>query len=176
MFLRNALIGAALTLACSVGASAAVIDGKCVDCHEKQVKSMQDPSLLGGIHAKKGIGECNQCHATESLQKSHASVNPGEKKFIAARRYPAEFCADCHKSLQALAKKTADSKTLVDKKGRVVNPHALPAVTEHAKMGECSVCHRLHKPAGEVARNCTGCHHTGEFINCTGCHAEAPRK
>lgn len=144
-----------------------VTDGNCQDCHAKQTTSADKDGTLAFKHGKLGMKDCAVCHKKDALVEKHKNVKPGEKKFIPARRYGPEMCQSCHGSLPDIAKRTKYRVT--DKTGREINPHALPAVEAHEKLVQCNMCHRVHKQQPDVKRDCTGCHHTGEFV-CTGCH------
>lgn len=148
-----------------------VADMNCSTCHDKQVKSMTNPAMHASAHEKKGIGQCTTCHSPASLKESHANVKPGETKFVKARRYPQDFCLKCHGTYAQITKRTEGRKSLMDTKGKIVNPHDLPKVAQHGKLTECSVCHKEHKEKTDIVRYCQGCHHTGEFLACSKCHA-----
>ncbi len=150
-------------------ASSGAADMKCDACHDKQIQSMTDSAMHASAHAKKGIGTCTSCHDEAKLKESHANVVPGKKKFVNPRKYSPDFCLKCHGTYTDLARRTANSKVLTDNKGRVVNPHDIPKTPKHGKIAECSMCHKEHKKNPEIMRNCTGCHHTGEF-SCGTCH------
>lgn len=156
--------------------SQSIVDMDCAVCHDKQVKSMTNSEMHASVHAKKGIGKCTICHDPAALKESHANVKPGETRFVKARRYPQTFCLKCHGTYADLAKRTANSKVLTDPKGHVVNPHDVPKTPDHAKLAECSICHKEHKNKPEIMKYCQGCHHTGEFLACNKCHASAAGK
>ena len=153
----------------AIAPSPGTADMNCSDCHEKQFKSMTDSSMHASVHAAAGVDNCTSCHDAAALSESHVNVIPGETAFVKARRYPQEFCLRCHGTSADLAERTSNSKVLTDDKGRVVNPHDIPKTPKHKKLAECSVCHKEHKKSPDVMRNCSGCHHSGEF-SCGGCH------
>jgi hypothetical protein len=153
----------------AIAPSPAESDMTCSDCHEKQFKSMTDSSMHASVHAAAGVDNCTSCHDAAALRESHVNVKPGEMTFVKARRYPQEFCLRCHGTYADLAERTADSKALTDDKGRVINPHDIPKTPKHERLTECSNCHKEHKKNPDVMRNCSGCHHTGEF-SCGECH------
>jgi len=142
----------------------------CSTCHAKYFQSLKNDKLLISVHAKAGTDQCTSCHEEASMEQSHANVT-GPVPVIKAQRYPGEFCLRCHGTLSELAKKTANSKSLVDTKGRVVNPHDLPKTPAHAKSGDCANCHRMHKAPINAVEYCFGCHHKRDFA-CMECHGE----
>jgi hypothetical protein len=166
-----AILLSALSGICDAPASPGAADKDCSVCHDMQVKSMTDSTLHASSHAKKGISKCTSCHGAALLKESHANVKPGETRFVKARRYPQDFCLKCHGNYTDLAKRTANSKALMDTKGHVVNPHDVPKTPDHGKLAECSNCHKEHKKNQDAMQYCVGCHHTSEFINCNKCHS-----
>jgi hypothetical protein len=154
----------------SQGSTVWTQSAECSKCHAKYVDSMKDEKLLIGVHVRAGIDNCSSCHDVPSLKEIHVNA-VAPKPVIRQRRYPSEFCLNCHGTRGDLAKKTANTRVLTDVKGRVVNPHDLPKTPTHAKAGECANCHRMHKPSVNSAEFCYGCHHKREFA-CAECHSE----
>jgi hypothetical protein len=144
-------------------------DMDCAACHAKQAGSMKTAGMLAGVHAGNGVEKCSACHGEEKLKEDHAKVVPGQPFFVKARKFPKDFCLECHGTVEALANRTAESKALTDINGRVVNPHDVPKNSKHYKTDECHTCHRVHKKKPDMMSYCSGCHHTGEFI-CGTCH------
>ena len=140
----------------------------CAVCHQKQMKSMSNAEMLACAHSKKGITNCVVCHEPSQIATKHSNVQIGQKKFIPAKKYGPQECTKCHSDMNAVAKRTENSKVLTDSKGKVVNPHVLPATPSHQKI-DCATCHRVHKKPVDINRTCYGCHHTKEY-NCSGCH------
>ena len=171
-FLLCAMLVAS-ALSTNVQAGAEVLNEKCGDCHAREVKSASNPAMHASRHAALGIKDCFVCHERAELEKSHADVAVGEKRFVAAKRYKSEFCIRCHGPLEVVAKRTEGERGLKDTAGRVVNPHALPDRIDHAKLKDCGICHREHKKQPDVMRSCTGCHHTTRFESCSQaqCHS-----
>lgn len=177
------------------------IDGDCTACHTKEafdleaapaepdVKEAKDTEATDAssqeaaddavpcadyiaIHSAFG---CAVCHADEKLGELHDGVAADDKmpKKLKKTKVDAEICLVCHESYDALAEKTADSQALVDDNGTVVNPHALPDVTDHEPIS-CVDCHTVHKdadkPVTEKAKDkCLSCHHENVF-ECGTCH------
>lgn len=111
----------------------------------KQAESMKTSGMLAGVHAGNGVEKCSACHGEEKLKEDHAKVVPGHPIFVKARKFPKDFCLECHGTVEALANRTAESKALTDMNGRVVNPHDVPKNSKHYKTDECYTCHRVHK-------------------------------
>ena len=81
-------------------------------------------------------------------------------------------CAPCHATEDLIAA-TAESVTLTDDNGTVVNPHDLPAVADHEGV-LCSTCHKGHELSESIARTaqraCISCHHAYVY-SCYTCHS-----
>ena len=119
---------------------------------------------------------CASCHpATEAYAKVHEQATPEKADRVTKLRKTSvepEVCLSCHGPIDQLAKATEGCTALTDNVGTIVNPHDLPAVTDHEKL-TCPSCHTMHtanKPADEQAlRKCIGCHHARVF-ECGTCH------
>lgn len=116
---------------------------------------------------------CVTCHEdSPELAKAHNKLNSGkESKRLKKTKVTSEVCLGCHVQ-EDLADATADFEGIVDEKGTVVNPHALPENDSHADI-TCLTCHKVHDTEDSVADNamsaCLGCHHAGVF-ECGTCH------
>ncbi len=139
----------------------------CVGCHKTEAASRLD-----GIHlASKHRGfECTVCHRNEAtLRVAHRdlSKNPNPPGL----RTPVDnsVCFGCHVSWDSLSNLTVSSRVLTDKKGRVVNPHAIPKTAAHRENPYCFTCHDMHKGVKKVGGYCVGCHHK-EVYECNTCH------
>lgn len=145
----------------------------CSKCHEAEVASFKDDSMLASQHASHA---CSDCHSDEAaLKQIHnnaleagtttGSVSSGEAEPIGT----SEFCLKCHGSYEELAVRTGDSIALKDAKGTIVNPHAVPEEPDHkADADQCYNCHTIHAAPDRVGY-CFKCHHKNVF-ECGTCH------
>lgn len=143
---------------------------------EKPEAEVDDPlgiARLALVHD----GDCGMCHVdVETLQARHAKNGITAEKAAKLKRLKktdveAEQCLACHGTQEAIVEATSDSTVLTDEEGRVVNPHALPAVSAHEKT-LCADCHTVHKDSSleETAQAyCVSCHHGGLY-ECYTCH------
>ena len=125
-------------------------------------------------HASRFGFTCATCHDDEAgLAEGHEKLNSGKvSKRLKKSSVSSEACLACH-SWDDLAAATEGYDGLVDERGTVVNPHALPDVEEHATIA-CTDCHKAHtlgaKPVADSSIiACLTCHHAGVF-ECGTCH------
>ncbi|MEG0375722.1 MAG: cytochrome c3 family protein [Raoultibacter sp.] len=149
-------------------------DADCATCHTTETASMTDSSCLAFIHEKEGT-TCSTCHTdTAGLASAHKDATNSEAvkvKKLTATSIDENICFSCHGSYEDLAIKTAGSSTLTDSNGTIVNPHAMPAIEDHAKT-TCASCHTMHtaEPTTKSAPDyCSSCHHAGVY-ECNTCH------
>lgn len=150
-------------------------ESDCTMCHSTQAASMEDGSCIAANHASVA---CLTCHdATEDLQKAHKKVEATDTDGtdeLDRTSVGDEPCLSCHGSYEELATLTADYTELVDRQGKVVNPHDSPHVGQEEKV-TCAACHKMHDEdglanSGEVGRKaCYSCHHDQVF-ECNTCH------
>lgn len=147
-------------------------DADCTACHAKEASSTDASGCLAQAHVQLGYA-CVDCHADEqglaAVHADGAAGTPAGK--LKATNVAESTCLSCHDSREAIAETTADVE-IVDDKGTGVNPHALPASTDHDAL-VCTDCHVSHeaKPALEEAEGiCASCHHAGVF-ECGTCHS-----
>lgn len=143
-------------------------------CHTMQphVDSLQDANLSAYAHAQQGL-VCLDCHEAEVLEQVHEGANDPNITELKGRKFPDEFCFDCHvanehTSYEEIIERTEDYNTA---RGEEVNPHDPHAGVEGSdqEQFECSRCHRMHKESRGI-NYCYGCHHEGNFENCNVCH------
>lgn len=125
-------------------------------------------------HASRFGFTCATCHDDEAgLAEGHEKLNSGKvSKRLKKSSVSSEACLACH-SWDDLAAATEGYDGLVDERGTVVNPHALPDVEEHATIA-CTDCHKAHtlgaKPVADSSIiACLTCYHAGVF-ECGTCH------
>ena len=205
MLKRGVQLAVCAALALSMGSGAALAKGKlgggdekvkgdfvwsieanCVQCHEKQGKSMDDAKLLANEH---GSLDCLFCHdyevpatelaaevdaegeAPKTLEEAHAKVDTVEivkRNSLRNTVVQEEACLTCH-NLDDLKDATVDCVVLKDANGLVVNPHDLVAGEQHSSI-TCSSCHVMHSADPAAAyRACVSCHHA-EVWECGTCH------
>ncbi len=148
------------------------VESDCGTCHAKEDLSMAEASGSVGAH---GALACTDCHEDESiLAEAHADATADKAAQVRGLRQTQvseEACLACHESWEALSQQTSASDALTDAAGKVVNPHQLPANSEHEGV-TCSSCHDMHsgKDAEQSASEyCTTCHHSGVY-ECYTCH------
>lgn len=97
-------------------------DIDCAVCHVMQsyVDSLQDSNLMVYVHAQAGF-VCLDCHEQEVLEEVHEDVNSNATS-IEERKFPKQFCFECHGSYADLIVLTRDSKALTEIANVSVNP------------------------------------------------------
>jgi hypothetical protein len=146
-------------------------DADCSICHTTEYESRTDQNTQAVSHANL---ECMKCHTDDTkLAKAHKGASTESKApgMLKRTQMDPEVCGSCHRA-DELAATTANRDALVDDKGTVVNPHALPASEQHDTIG-CGSCHKMHKDSSSMTNNakaaCASCHHAGVF-ECHTCH------
>ncbi|MGV8084436.1 MAG: cytochrome c3 family protein [Coriobacteriia bacterium] len=148
------------------------IESDCSPCHKSE--SATDSKCLAATHAAANVA-CASCHAdVNGLTSAHEGVTANDVKATVAMTkttVSSDTCKSCH-DVAAVAAKAAGSTALTDANGTVVNPHELPANSDHATL-ECTSCHKAHSTtavATTAMRACTSCHHANVF-ECGTCHS-----
>lgn len=148
------------------------MDSDCGSCHTGEHESAANAA---DTYSKHSGTPCVTCHTDDGgkLSKAHEDAATAKlPKKLKATTVSPEACLSCH-SQSDLAASTSSSKVLTDKKGTVVNPHAIPATATHTANVTCVNCHSMHsdKPRAEAAtEECASCHHAGVY-ECGTCHA-----
>ncbi|NTW28514.1 MAG: hypothetical protein HGA39_04020 [Coriobacteriia bacterium] len=144
----------------------------CATCHKTEGSSTTDLSCLVSKHTG---ATCTICHSdvtTLTTAHSGATASSTMPTRLTNTSVGSSVCLDCHKQAD-LAANTVNSKVLTDANGTVVNPHALPAKTEHVAI-ECTNCHQMHVSNANLATKamavCGSCHHENVF-QCHICHS-----
>ena len=147
-------------------------EADCGVCHTAEAESATNPACFASSHA---ASACNDCHkASDDLEKRHEGATAGDKMPSKLKKTEVgeDTCLACHGSYEELATKTVDYQGLVDEKGTVVNPHALPESEDHATL-DCADCHKMHEADADMAASssqaCLTCHHENVF-ECGTCH------
>lgn len=172
------------------------IDLDCSTCHATEfalLKPAEPAAADAAIPSKSDIAEpvgtghegyaaqhvadfgltCVSCHEdSDKLADAHKKLDSGkEATRLKKTSVSQELCLGCHNA-DDLAKATADSTTLTDDNGTVINPHDIPEGSEHGTL-VCTDCHKVHeqeKTLDQTAKTtCTSCHHAGVF-ECGTCH------
>jgi formate-dependent nitrite reductase cytochrome c552 subunit len=135
------------------------------------VDSLQDANLSAYAHAQEEL-VCLDCHEPAVLEQVHEGAPDPNITELKERRFPNEFCLDCHvpnehTSYEEIIERTEDY-TVNDEK---VNPHDPHADLEEMDQDqfECRYCHKIHKESRGI-NYCYTCHHEGTFENCNVCH------
>ena len=147
----------------------------CTSCHDKQQASFSETGCLAADSHAALAGSCITCHAdTPEIQKVHEKAKPEKAEKLKKLRKTTvneQACLDCHGGADKLAKATKSVELLTDNQGTTVNPHDLPTVKDHEKIG-CESCHNMHDETdtdAKAVKTCAGCHHAGVY-ECGTCH------
>lgn len=150
----------------------------CGVCHVTEATSEEDATQLYGFHATHdSASECIDCHDNETALRSLHDGATAESTMPRRLKKTAvlvdETCLGCHEQTE-LPIATASVNVLTDSNGLTVNPHQLPANSEHDQI-TCVSCHNVHLPITDVPKmaenTCLSCHHTGVY-ECANCHNE----
>ena len=143
---------------------------ECGACHADQAASVDDEELTAHVHGLLGL-DCVSCHADDALIEIHEGVSADSKlpKKLKKSELAVDTCKACHANL---VEATTESAALTDSEGTVVNPHEIPDVKDHKKIG-CASCHKMHaesKPSSTAPMLCVDCHHE-DVYECYTCHS-----
>lgn len=152
-------------------------DIDCMTCHTEESATMTDTSIAqASMHNDEGMA-CIDCHTeADVLSEVHEGVTYGSTvptKATVVSVNP-ETCqtAECHGTMEDMAKLTEGAVTLVDSNGNEVNPHAYDSNEQHdAHVPTCTDCHKVHSAdtQKDATKWCAQCHHRGVFT-CGNCH------
>lgn len=143
------------------------MQSNCSGCHTRNAASAEDGVHLAAKHAKTA---CTTCHRDEAtLRTAHADLTKPPAQTWLNAPISNDVCFRCHESWESLAGLTKSSRALVDKNGKVINPHLIPRTPSHNQKPFCFVCHTMHLDAKQPGDYCFGCHHERVF-ECNTCH------
>jgi cytochrome c-type protein NrfB len=117
--------------------------------------SLRDSELSAYTHAQAGL-TCLDCHELTALEQVHENTDPDATE-IAERKFPNEFCFECHGDYQGLIALTEGSMVFEG-----TNPHD----THLGEVG-CYNCHKMHGVSSGI-NYCYSCHHP-EALLTQGC-------
>lgn len=144
------------------------MESDCAGCHTVEGSSQSNSVHLASRHPF----PCVTCHQNEaSLRTAHADVSKPPTQTWLNTPIDTAVCFSCHEGWQSLSKRTKESRALIDSKGKVVNPHAIPNTPTHNQNPPCHVCHAMHLDPKPVGEYCVGCHHKNVF-ECNTCHKQ----
>ncbi len=149
------------------GASTWSMQSNCAGCHTTEAASQTDGMHSASRHAEIPCVTCHQDDSTLSVAHTDLAKTPSQTWLDAP--IDNAVCFKCHEGWASLAKRTQNSRALVDLKNAVVNPHAIPQTASHNQNPFCHVCHAMHLGAKPVGEYCVGCHHKKVF-ECYSCH------